>query len=133
MSSYDLIPPEFRIAPPKMVEKWYTLTLPESELKHRFGGHGGIPTEWELTFENEDVKKRVRALPDLWPVQHSTEEHKDYHGNWIHLPEGVPQEFAAMIFLIVQAEQYDHDHLVAALKQVQAKFGRKPRFRRKNA
>jgi hypothetical protein len=113
---------------PRMEHKLYTLTLPEAEIKR---GHGGIPTEWELTFSNEDVKKRIRALPDLWPVQHSTEDHKDYHGNWIHLPEGVPQEFAAMLFLMVMAEQYDHDHLVATLKQVQAKFGRQARFRRK--
>ena len=45
------------------------LYLPRVEVRHRYGGHGGVPTEWEVSAEG--------VPSDWWRVC------VDRHGEWI--------------------------------------------------
>lgn len=55
------------------------------ELKERYGGHGGLPTRWEIRTTTEWQLEVIKALPDLWPIQHWSGEYTA----GIDLPEDV--------------------------------------------
>ena len=42
-------------------------TVGRVSVSPRFGGHGGIPTQWEFESCYSDVKSRMSRLPQLWP------------------------------------------------------------------
>lgn len=55
------------------------------EIKHRFGGHGGVPTEWEIRVDHDDLAIAIlRKHSSVDGVQISA----PFHGSVI-LPEGV--------------------------------------------
>lgn len=63
------------------------------ELHRRFGGHGGISTEWELQATYPHLIDVVRALPTLPLVQIG---HGRYSSH-VYLPEGVPYDLAGKV------------------------------------
>lgn len=64
------------------------------EIVRRFGGHGGVPTEWEIRTSDEFAAKAIQALPDIPGIQHSGKGFIEYHTQSIYLPEGVHRSLA---------------------------------------
>ncbi len=83
------------------------------EILRRFGGHGGRPTEWEISTDDEDAKALIRSMPRIGLIDHSTSEHVGYCGNWIMLPEGTSVALAGEVAACVAS--LDEDALAAAL------------------
>ena len=90
----------------------------EVTLKRRFGGHGGIATEWEITTSDADAKALIRSLPVLPLIGHEVpgDEHRFGHG--IDLPEGVTPLLAGEIAACLAG--LDDDALAAALHRASA-------------
>lgn len=84
------------------------------ELKHRFGGHGGVPTEWEISTSDEFSKNLIQSLPDIPGIQHSGKSFVDYHSQWIILPEGVHRSLAGDVAAALSMA--DLPGLVSALR-----------------
>ena len=75
-----------------------------TELKHRFGGHGGIATEWEITAGDNFEVDVVKSLPRLDPIQviiHSNDRAS------IFLPEGVSSALAGELTAAISS--FDKD------------------------
>lgn len=83
------------------------------ELLRRFGGHGGRPTEWEISTDNDEAKAMIRSLPRIALIDHSTGERASSHGHWIILPEGTSVGLAGEVTACLAS--LDEDALIAAL------------------
>ena len=94
------------------------------ELKYRFGGHGNILTKWEISTDCEWAKKIIINLPDLWPIQHSTEEHKDYFRYSLILPAGTSLADAGIVAAALTS--WNEEGLRVKLVELQAKAKRNP-------
>ncbi len=92
----------------------------------RFGGHGGITTEWEITTRNDELKLLIRSLPDLWPIQHTSEELAHYDGHWIFLPEDVSIQDAGTVAALLTSGLWEPDKLRDFLVELQAKCKDRP-------
>lgn len=86
----------------------------EVMLKHRFGGHGGIPTEWEITVTNRAMKDIIAGLPKMLPgVQ--TGGHPS-GGSWIILPEGTPRNRVGK--LVCALACWDADSVLGEVRSI---------------
>jgi hypothetical protein len=68
-------------------------------LLHRFGGHGGIATEWEIRMsrdQNPVVANIIACLPSYRQIQHSDND-RQLASDWLILPEGVSAEDAGRV------------------------------------
>lgn len=92
-------------------------------LLRRFGGHGGIATEWEITTDWQDLHEIIRKLPEYDGISHSMPEHVDYHAGWINLPQGTPADMAGMV--AAQLAAGDVDGLAVRLKIVSESYTRR--------
>lgn len=64
-----------------------------ASLKRRFGGHGGISTEWELEADYRHLAEIVPLLPTIPLIQMGVSK----FCAWIILPEGVPWDLAGKV------------------------------------
>ncbi len=70
----------------------------EISLKHRFGGHGGVATEWEIRVDLHQYpqcRDLLRSMPKFNRVQIAALD--GYARGWIDLPQGVPATLAGEI------------------------------------
>ena len=95
------------------------------EVQHRFGGHGGIATEWELTVSKNNPLEYsiIEKLPtDLFPVQHSCQGRFDKateHGykHFIILPEGLGKTLVGQV--VIAFADLDSVRLTELLRECQ--------------
>jgi hypothetical protein len=95
------------------------------EVKHRYGNHGGIATEWELTVsENNPLEYGMfEKLPtDLFPVQHSCQHRfskatKHGYKHFIILPVDLDNTLVGNV--VIALAQLDIDRLTELLRECQ--------------
>lgn len=89
---------------------------------HRYGGHGGRPTEWEIRIPREEewCSKVIQDLPtDFQHIGHSGQHpDQDWHIDWINLPEGVSTEEAGLVLALLSWGESRSDDLVEALRNI---------------
>lgn len=98
----------------------------KAEIRHRWGGHRGRPTEWEITSTDawlHEVGPTLPVVPGAWTAFQSCDEKQtpvayDGHSVWIILDEGNTEELALEIVRAIIRE--DEAMLVTAIKKVKA-------------
>lgn len=105
----------------------------KAEIKHRWGGHRGRPTEWEITSDDmwlHEVGPRLPTVLGAWTSFQSSDDQApvayDGHSVWIILDEGNTEDLAIEIVRAIIRE--DEAALVAAIKKVEASSDAKPRL-----
>jgi hypothetical protein len=86
------------------------------EVKRRFGGHEGGPTEWEIATDEPLLKEFIRNLPQFPRVLKIDVSQPDYYRAWIYFPVGLPRHLIgeALVYL----ESMEREPLVATLEKM---------------